>query len=113
MAEKQADFESIARAAAGDRWDAMTAEERRGAIRAAKLAWIEGRLGAEIEVPTFAGWIKDQPASVQDDVLGPHRAEAYRAGKLTVRRYADAGAPLTMDEVEARALTSSLGREKT
>ena len=31
----------------------------------------------------FRGWLEDQPQSVQDEVLGPSRAAAWRAGDLT------------------------------
>lgn len=34
---------------------------------------------------TYREWLRDQPASVQDEVLGRARAELYRAGKVDLR----------------------------
>jgi len=43
-------------------------------------ASVDGPVPAET---TFRGWLEGQPASVQNEVLGPTRAAAWRAGKLT------------------------------
>lgn len=52
---------------------------------------------------TFGVWIKGQPASVQDKVLGVSRARALRSGTLSFDRFFDReGHFLTLDELKLR-----------
>ena len=52
---------------------------------------------------TYGEWLKKQPASVQDEVLGPTRGKLLRDGGLTVDRFAnDRGKWLTLAELEQR-----------
>ena len=60
-----------------------------------------------LERTTYAQWLKGQPASVQDDILGPTRGRLYRQGGLTVDRFVDrAGHTLTLDQLRARDAAS-------
>lgn len=53
--------------------------------------------------PTYAEWLKKQPAAVQDDILGPTRAKLYRSGGFTVDKFVDrAGQTITLDQLRAR-----------
>jgi SPP1 gp7 family putative phage head morphogenesis protein len=51
---------------------------------------------------TYADWLKRQPASVQDEIIGPARGKLLRAGKFDVQDFVDLrGKPLTLDELAA------------
>lgn len=51
----------------------------------------------------YGAWLKDQAASVQDDVLGPKRAALFRAGKLPFDKFFnDKGSLLTLAELRDR-----------
>lgn len=54
---------------------------------------------------TYGDWLKDQPADVQNDVLGPTRGKLFREGKYTVKQFVDRrGKTLTLEELgEAKA----------
>ena len=53
---------------------------------------------------TYYGWLKKQPADVQNSIIGPERGQLLRNGGLSSDRFADLqlGAnfkPLSMDEM--------------
>lgn len=55
------------------------------------------------ESTTYGQWLKDQPASRQDEVLGPTRGKLFRQGGLSLDKfYNDKGKFLTLDELQAR-----------
>jgi SPP1 gp7 family putative phage head morphogenesis protein len=52
---------------------------------------------------TYGDWLKKQPASVQDDILGSTRGKLFRAGDLPIDRFTDrAGAEYTLDQLRRR-----------
>lgn len=52
---------------------------------------------------TYNEWLKKQPASVQDEVLGPTRAKLFRQGKLNVDNFVDDnGRVYTLEELRRR-----------
>ncbi len=52
---------------------------------------------------TYEDWLREKPASFQDDLLGPGKAELFRKGKLDLIEMVDqSGRPLTLAEMEAR-----------
>jgi SPP1 gp7 family putative phage head morphogenesis protein len=64
------------------------------------------------EVPgdvTYEEWLRDQPADVQDEVLGPTRASMWRSGEVAnVRQFVDdRGRPMTLDELDEKLHGSS------
>jgi hypothetical protein len=53
--------------------------------------------------PTYNDWLKQQPASVQDDILGPTRGKLFREGGFTVDRFTDrSGQEYTLDQLRQR-----------
>lgn len=49
---------------------------------------------------TYGDWLRRQPQAVQDDILGPARARAFRAGELRIDAFtADDGRVLTLDQL--------------
>jgi SPP1 gp7 family putative phage head morphogenesis protein len=55
----------------------------------------------EPNVGTYENWLKRQPKSVQNEVLGPERAELFRSGELTVDKFTDdRGVVYTIEELE-------------
>jgi len=56
-----------------------------------------------VPVRDYGEWLKAQPQSVQDDILGPSRARLFREGRLTVDRFTDrAGRVLTLEQLRRR-----------
>lgn len=55
-----------------------------------------------IKRQTYNDWIKKQPAPVQDDILGPARAELLRQGVSVDKFVSDAGRTLTLEELSQR-----------
>lgn len=52
---------------------------------------------------SYGTWLKRQPASVQDDVLGPSRGALFRRGGLEIEQFSnDKGKTLTLAELEDR-----------
>lgn len=52
---------------------------------------------------SYSDWLRSQPASVQNEVLGKTRGELFRAGKFEVTRFAnDKGRWLSISELRAR-----------
>lgn len=49
---------------------------------------------------TYPGWLSGQPESVQKDILGPARFEAYQKG-VPVTSFADTGRMLNLEEIRA------------
>ena len=56
---------------------------------------------------TYNDWLKRMPPSIQDEALGPTRAQLFRTGKLDVRDYTDRQGELyTLDELAKREKTA-------
>lgn len=52
---------------------------------------------------SFSDWLRNQPKGVQDDILGPTRAELFRTKKLQVDRFTDSrGNVLTLDDLKRK-----------
>lgn len=73
----------------------------KGAKRPAKGADGAQQVGAS---STYYGWLKTQPASFQDKILGPNRGKLLRNGGLSAQEFADLQLnsnfqPLTLDEM--------------
>ncbi len=50
-----------------------------------------GADGAELQDArrTYSGWLRDQPAAFQDEVLGRSRGKLFRAGRVQIDRFRD------------------------
>ncbi|MGL4939213.1 minor capsid protein, partial [Shewanella sp.] len=71
-----------------------------GATRASK----DGQVDANL---TYYDWLKQQPASFQDEVLGVEKGKIFRNAGLSAEEFRkitvdDLGRPLTLDEMAAR-----------
>lgn len=63
-------------------------------------ASMNGQVAADL---SYADWLKDQPASVQDDVLGVLRGRLYRKGRLSIDRFINnKGLLIDLDTLRAR-----------
>lgn len=50
---------------------------------------------------TYSGWLKDQPKSFQDQVLGRERAKLFRAGKFNLDQFVDMnGNPINLKQLK-------------
>ena len=53
---------------------------------------------------TYGQWLKKQPKVIQNEALGPTRANLFRRGELKITQLVDqTGRPLTLDELETRS----------
>lgn len=53
--------------------------------------------------PTYGEWLKRQPASVQDDILGKAKGKLFRTSELPVDRFVDrAGQEYTLEQLRKR-----------
>ena len=72
-----------------------------GAVRSSENGYVAGKL-------SYYDWLKQQPASFQDDVLGPERGKIFRDSGLTPKQFSDlqldkSFKPVTIEELEKRA----------
>lgn len=52
---------------------------------------------------TYGDWLRQQPAGIQNEALGPARAELFRQGKVAIDRFADSrGNRLNLQQLRAR-----------
>ncbi len=59
--------------------------------------------GQVAESETYQTWLQKQPASFQDDILGPSRGKLFREGGMTLDRFVDRnGASLTLDQLRSK-----------
>lgn len=57
----------------------------------------------DFEFPSYDKWLRAQPLSVQEDILGVTKARLFRQGGLTIDRFADnKGKVLTLTELRQR-----------
>lgn len=74
----------------GDRPAAAWSEDMLAGLdreeRRAKIRELTGRVPAST---TYEQWLKRQAPEFQDSVLGPTRAERYRAGQVTLKNFVD------------------------
>jgi SPP1 gp7 family putative phage head morphogenesis protein len=58
---------------------------------------------APMPFPSYEEWLRRQPASVQDDILGPGRAALFRQGGLKIDSFVDsAGKTLTLEQLKGK-----------
>ncbi|MBX9267210.1 minor capsid protein [Chromobacterium violaceum] len=63
-------------------------------------ASLNGQVPEEL---SYSDWIRQQPATMQDEVLGKTKGQLYRAGGLSLDRFTDAsGQEYTLDELRKR-----------
>lgn len=52
---------------------------------------------------TYGQWLKEQPKSRQEDILGKRRTQLFRAGKVKIDQFVDyRGDPLTLKQLEKK-----------
>lgn len=61
-----------------------------------------GMTGFSSKKLTYGTWLKQQPAAVQDQILGPTRGKLLRSGKVKFDRFFDDGRRLRLDELAKR-----------
>ncbi|QYW02108.1 minor capsid protein [Stenotrophomonas phage Sonora] len=67
-----------------------------------RRAWAEQNIGRVPATTTYQDFLKRQPASFQDKVLGPTRGKLFRSGGLNVDQFVDrAGNEMTLAQLAA------------
>lgn len=73
-----------------------TLKSERPSVGASGAKPVDGRT-------TYNSWLKKQPASFQDEVLGPTKGKLYREGGLNVRSFTDDNfQPLTLKQLKRK-----------
>lgn len=99
---REMDFRANAREAVGNRWRGMSAKQRNSSIRRIKQEWARENIGTITGDITYDEWLRKQPTSFQNEVLGVRKAQAFRKG-LRLDKFIDrAGNELTLDELNSR-----------
>ncbi|WP_187275389.1 hypothetical protein [Methylobacterium sp. WL6] len=69
-------------------------------VPAGTRASMDGQVPADL---TYGAWLAKQPASVQDEILGPTKGLLFRKGEVPVDRFVDrSGHAYTIDELRRR-----------
>ncbi len=103
--KRQLDFRSDTRAKfTQDQWSGFTAQERNARIRTTKELWAKENIGTIPATITYEEFLRRQPSSFQDEVLGKKKAEKFRAG-ASVDRFIDRqGNTLTLKQLAAKGI---------
>jgi len=63
-------------------------------------ASMDGQVSEDL---TFTKWLRNKPASVQDDILGPSRGKLFRSNKIELDRFVDRnGRVMTLDQLRKK-----------
>lgn len=69
-------------------------------VKDVRRSWAQKNVGRQSADISYNDWLKDQPASFQDDVLGVSKGKLFRQGELTVDDFVDeTGRTKTLDEL--------------
>ena len=100
---RELDFAAEAREEAGAKeWSKLSAAERRARVKTKRDNWADENIGSTPSNVNYQTWLKRQPASFQDDVLGPTRGRLFREG-LQLDRFIDAsGKQYNLDQLRSR-----------
>ena len=97
-------FRRAAREKAGDRWKTMTEKQKLNAITRARNNYGKEVIGFVPAETTYEQWLRKQPASFQDEVLGKTKGRLFRNEGLSVDKFVDEKTlkPLTLAEIAKR-----------
>lgn len=97
---REKDFRAEAKANAGaKKWSQYTPQQRNAKIRDLRRSWAAENIGTVPVRTNYDQWLRGQPTSFQNEVLGVKKAQAFRKG-LTLDKFADRrGGALTLDEL--------------
>ena len=98
---RERDFRAEAKEAAGDKWSNWDEAKRRTAITARKKVWASEAIGQVPAKVTYDQWLRRQPTSFQNEVLGVAKGQAFRKG-LTLDKFLDNGRTMTLKELGDR-----------
>jgi SPP1 gp7 family putative phage head morphogenesis protein len=102
-AEMSKAFRAEARAKAGSAWADMTPAERNAAAKAIKQDWVSTKIGHEPAKITYEEWLRKQPVTFQQEILGVSKSKLFRDGKLPLGRFIDnSGHEYTLDQLRER-----------
>ena len=97
----QKNFREEAKLSVGEGvWSKMRPEERQRLIDSRRDAWLRPRIGTVPSNITYDSWLRGQPESFQNEVLGSKKAVLFRRG-LRIDRFVDrSGRELSLSELK-------------
>lgn len=100
---REKDFRKDAREKVGkERWKEMSRKERNTEIRDVRRDWADKNIGTVPGDVDYDTWLRRQPESFQDEVLGKAKAEGFRKGIKTDQYIDRQGNELTINELQAK-----------
>lgn len=98
---KKINFRDMAKRKIGaDSWANLTEAERRLQISKVRNSWADKNIGTVPADVTYNDWLRRQPASFQDEVLGKTKGELFRTGKVSVDEFVTkAGNEVTLSQL--------------
>lgn len=99
--QREVSFRQKAKDSIGhDKWDEMTPKQRNAAVRQTRANWGSKVVGRVPNDVNYNDWLARQPATFQDQVLGPTKAKLFRTGKIKMDQFVDVkGNELTLAEL--------------
>lgn len=100
---REKDFRADAKAKLGEkRWKKMTVKQRNQAIKKTRMSWANENIGRVPASTTYDQWLRRQPTSFQNEVLGLKKARMFRKG-LKMDQFVDRkGQELTLIQLRQR-----------
>ena len=101
--QREMDFRADTKAKVGPkRWKEMSRKQRNSAVKRTRQDWVKQNVGTVPGKTTYEEWLRRQPTSFQNEVLGIRKAQAFRKG-LTLDKFVErTGHELTLKELAAK-----------
>ena len=97
--QRQVDFRADARERAGSRWGSLNRTQRNALVRNERNAWSQEAIGQVPQDVNYDTWLRRQPTTFQNEVLGVQKGKAFRKG-LQMDQFIDRrGNELTLDQL--------------
>lgn len=99
--QREIDFRADARSNIGrSAWSRLSEAQRRAEIAKIKRAWARKNIGRVPGTLSYNDWLKRQPVSFQNEVLGITKAKLFRNGDITLDQFLDRrGNELTLEQL--------------
>lgn len=96
---RERDFRKEAKGKAGNRWKKMTSKQRTTSVRKIRKRWVKENVGTVPSKINHDKWLRKQPSSFQNEVLGIQKGDFFRRG-LRLDQFVDAkGASLNLAQL--------------
>ncbi len=101
---REKNFRDDAKAKVGaEKWKNLSTEQRAAEISTIRRQWTKTNVGTVPANTTYQQWLKKQPASFQDEVLGKTKGQLFRKGGVKLDKFVDRrGAELNLTQLATK-----------